>query len=234
MTCADRRDLLLLYAAGALEPAEREALRAHLSTGCPVCAGALAESEAIVAQAAGAIAPVAPPPAALDKLMARVAGTPERSPAPMRIAGARNRTVVTAAIAAAAAVAVTAGAFLYATRDARRTWRNQDIATVTLASETQPTARGAVWWDRDRGQWRVTVAQLAPPAPGREYELWFIPKGGKPIRSKSFGVDKGGEAEFLVNVPPGLGDDAVAAITDEPIGGVDAPTGKIHLAGNFE
>lgn len=228
MTCGERRDLLLLYAAGALEPAERDELRAHLATGCPLCAAALAEAEAIVAQAAAAIPPVAPPPAALDKLMARIA-----EPSAMKIGAARRRNWLAPLLAAAAAVAVTSGIFLYATRDARQLWRATDVAAVALASPTQPSARGQVVWDRENGRWRVTVAQLGAPPAGREYELWFIPKGGKPIASKAFGVDAKGEAAFVVEVPPGLGAGAVAAITDEPLGGTDAPTGKVHLAGTF-
>lgn len=36
MTCSDRRDQILLYAAGQLDPAEADALRAHLPLAIPL------------------------------------------------------------------------------------------------------------------------------------------------------------------------------------------------------
>lgn len=46
MNCQGQDELITLYAVGALEGAERDALRSHLATGCPRCAGLLAEAEA--------------------------------------------------------------------------------------------------------------------------------------------------------------------------------------------
>lgn len=76
------------YAAGALDAAEREALRAHLASGCPRCAVELAETEATVAQLPLALDPVQPSTGARDRLMARVKSSPAGSTAPssMRIA----------------------------------------------------------------------------------------------------------------------------------------------------
>ena len=39
---------MLLYVTDGLEPAEAQELRAHLASGCPQCAGALAEAQATV------------------------------------------------------------------------------------------------------------------------------------------------------------------------------------------
>jgi anti-sigma-K factor RskA len=49
MDCDDRKDLLMEFALGVLEGAERDEVLAHLRTGCPVCAGRLAEAHAILA-----------------------------------------------------------------------------------------------------------------------------------------------------------------------------------------
>lgn len=238
MTCDERKDLLLLYAGDMLDPAEREALRAHLLTGCPACSGALAEAEATLAQMALAVDPIAPPAAALDKLMARIdpakpssAQNADRSN--LRIEPRRRAWFIPSLAAAAAAVLITSIAWLYVTRDARSFWHSKNLAAVTLTSPTQPNATGQVLWDRDHHEWRVTVAQLGPTEAGREYELWVIPTGSKPIRSKSFSVAGDGSSTFVVPVPPDVTQLATAAITDEPIGGTDAPTGKIHLAGEF-
>jgi len=74
---------MLSYAAGALDPAEREALRAHLASGCPRCAVELAEAEATVAQLPLALDPVTPSAGARAKLMERVKGS--ATPSTMRI-----------------------------------------------------------------------------------------------------------------------------------------------------
>ena len=234
MTCDERQDLLLLYAGDLLDPAEREALREHLDSGCPACAGALAEARATLGQMAAAIEPVEPPVSAIDALMSRIdvndAGATPRGPLPIR----RGHPLLASLLAAAAAIAVTSGIWFYATRDARSFWRSTDLASVSLAGDTQPAARGTVLWDRDQREWRVRVSDLRPTAAGREYELWFIPADGVPIPSRTFRVGRGGVTTFVVNVPPEVGDAATAAISDEPIGGSTSPTGQIHLAGKFD
>jgi Anti-sigma-K factor rskA len=55
LSCAELKDLILLHAAGACTPEESEQVRQHLSTGCPVCAGAMAEAEAMLASLALAL-----------------------------------------------------------------------------------------------------------------------------------------------------------------------------------
>jgi len=87
VTCDQCQDLLLSYAAGALDPAEREAVRAHVAAGCPRCAVELAEAEATVAQLPLALDPITPSAGARAKLMDRVNVSTSSQPAPssMRI-----------------------------------------------------------------------------------------------------------------------------------------------------
>jgi len=141
------------------------------------------------------------------------------------------RTAGAAALAAALAVAVTTLILYRLTEPARRFFHSHDLQTVSLTSQTQPKARGQVLWDRQTGQWRLAVFNLAPPAPGREYELWFITPDGQKIPSKTFNVDDKGQAMLMVEVPKDIGPIALTAITDEPAGGVSQPTGQIHLVG---
>jgi len=72
MSCEERAEQILEYAADGLEVPEREAVARHLATGCPRCAGALAEAEAALAQLALSLAPVAPAPEVRVRLLARV------------------------------------------------------------------------------------------------------------------------------------------------------------------
>lgn len=229
MQCEDRKDLWMLYAAGQLDPGEQEALRKHILTGCPSCSCAFAEAEATVAQLALAVVPIPPPPAAFDRIIAVIHNTP-----PIRGVRRRWPRLAGPACAAVLAVALTSVAWLYLTQDARRFWRSSNLVTVVLTSKTQPAAKGQVWWDHDSRQWRISVINLAPTAEGREYELWLIPVDGKPIRSQTFNVRAGKRSTIVVPVPSEIGTTAVAAITDEPLGGSDQPTGNIHLAGTFK
>lgn len=63
---------MLLYVADALEPAERDALRRHLATGCVACAAHLAEAQATFAALPLALDPVQPAPELRERLMDRL------------------------------------------------------------------------------------------------------------------------------------------------------------------
>src|SRR5882724_10595464 len=120
VTCSERQDLIFLYAADQLEPAEAEALREHLATDCPLFAGALAEAEATLAQVSIAIDPIAPPPEAREKLMFRIAATgsgARQSPALQGRGPSRLRIFATALLSAAAAVVITSAIFVSMMRD---------------------------------------------------------------------------------------------------------------------
>lgn len=76
-------DSVLLYAAGAMDSSEAEEVRRHLATGCPRCAGLLAEAEATVACLAFALPVQAPGADIKNKLMSRI-GAPAQAQ-PLRI-----------------------------------------------------------------------------------------------------------------------------------------------------
>jgi anti-sigma-K factor RskA len=111
MTCDQAQDLIPLFALGAAEPADRDALVRHLKDeSCATCQRALAEMQETAARLALTLDPVEPPPEVKRRLMqrvlrARVEG-PGREPAP-----APQRRYVLAdwlrpLVAAAAAAAV--------------------------------------------------------------------------------------------------------------------------------
>lgn len=231
MRCEDRRDQILLYAAGGLEAdADVAELQAHLAGGCPACAGVLAESHALLARLPLALPPVAPPEQVTARLMAKI----ERSPG----AGAARRrpgvwTVVVASVAAACIGAVVVGVTLWL--PALKRARLVDGANVQLVSlnggTPQPQARGRIFWDRASNHWHVVVFDLKPPEPGKAYELWFIRPDQTKVAAGMFNVDPSGSASMDVALPPGLGDVAMAAVTDEPAHGVAQPTGSVQLVG---
>jgi anti-sigma-K factor RskA len=122
-----------------------------------------------------------------------------------------------------------------ASQDAMKMLEASDLRMVSLEKkDPQPNARGRVLWDRDNNTWHVTVFDMTPPSPGKTYELWFITPQNKPIRAGLMTVDASGHGTMTVPVPKDIGPIAVAAFTDEPLGGVDAPTGVVQLAGKVQ
>lgn len=249
MTCHERHDLILLYAADALEPAEREMLRQHLSGGCIECASRLAEAEATLAHVPMALDQVAPPPMAKTMLMRRIA-------TPSRRESARPKWL---SYTVAAGLGIVIGAVGWqilrdaprqarirqletalANRDAQlgdlvKVIRANEVSLVGLTrADPQPRASGRILWDKDTNHWHVWVFDMQPPPPGREYELWFITPDQRKIAGGTFKVDASGNGTLTWPVPPNIGPIALAAITDEPLGGVQNPTGAIHLSGKVE
>jgi hypothetical protein len=112
--------------------------------------------------------------------------------------------------------------------------RSPKLKLVDLASGgPQPRAAGRLLWDQQRDTWHLVATNLAPAPAGRTYELWFITASQAKIAAGTFAVDAGGSGELTVAVPPGIGPLALAAVTDEPAGGVAAPTGSIQLVGKL-
>lgn len=253
VTCENRRDLILLYAAGELDADESRELRAHLETGCPACVGALAEAHAVLARVAQSAPAVTPPSTAKTKLDARIdaakpnaiaaapspRATVNTQPAPPTAGGSYKfpQLAAAAAIAACVAVAVTLGVMRGGpgARPGGPVFaESQQLKFVSLGgSELQPTAHGRIFWDKDHNNWHVYVFDLKPPPPGRTYEVWFINDKQQKIAGPTFDVDAKGRGHVVAPIPPDSGNVTIAAITDEPAGGVAVPTGQVQLVGNI-
>jgi anti-sigma-K factor RskA len=75
----------------------------------------------------------------------------------------------------------------------------------------------------------MLMANGLPPTPaGKEYQLWFI-VGNRPIPGGTFATDEVGRGELTDHVPDQALDLAVFAVTLEPAGGTNSPTGSIYL-----
>jgi hypothetical protein len=254
MTCDERRDTVFLYAAGELEPSEREVVRAHLLSGCPRCSGTLAEAEAVLASIPLALEPVTPGAATKDKLMARVRASSQTDAAAastMKLTGgtpppSRGRftlgSLVTYSGIAAAIAAIIAGVAvkqnlqpkieqLTSVRDILLAERMQMVSLADPANAAPATGR--VYWDMDKGMWGVVVFNLKPPPAGKVYQLWAIPDGtgAAPMPMNTFTVNATGKAMFTQPVPAASTPIKLAAITMEPEGGSKTPTMPIQLMG---
>ena len=243
VNCQARRDNILLYVAEALEADERNELRGHLAMGCPSCAGALAEADAVLALLPRALAATAPPASARDRLMRRVRAMQPAQAKPMPLVKTRKapasrvglKWVIGAAMGSAAlAASVTLAVMWGPFREGRQVINAKDLRLVSLdGTAAGPGSRGRIFWDREKNDWRLYVFDLAPPPPGRTYELWFITPAGA-VAAGTFDVGKGGRGSLEVPLPPNLGPVAAAAISDEPMSGSQTPTGKIWLQGKVE
>jgi len=290
MKCDQLEDLILFHAGGAADTVESRTVLEHLSSGCPRCAGRLAEAEAALALLPLAVDPVTPSPDVKRRLMVKVAASPRASSgqagsslraipsseaAPGRGPAARGRGTAPAPLRpaplprwipvalAAGLAAVVGGLAVYgpmqgertqlraelARQDARiaslqeevrqatttmRLLRNPAIQVVSLGgTDPQKEAAGRIWWDRKKGEWTFYAANMKPAGPGKTYELWFITADEKKIPAGTFDVDAQGEGSLTTRVPEGIGEIALAAVTDEPAGGVDQPTGTIQLVGKI-
>jgi hypothetical protein len=300
---------MLLYVTGALEPAETAALRDHLRSGCPACAGSLAEAEATLHQIPLSLPVQQAPESAWEKLEMRIALQEDAMPI---VAKSENRRVAEMTIspsrrptafawtgwAAAAAVAVFMGILLrnanltadqhirealakadeassnlaiaeqaimassnqtqkVAARVASLEQKVKDFDTerakllvaldesheefrtrfdklmhaqqFALASADMPGVTGTLYWNKAEGTWTLMASHLQPAAPGKTYELWIITQKGEKIAAGTFAPDAAGNAMHEVPLPADAGPVKLAAVTDEPIGGVVVPTGHVQF-----
>lgn len=94
-------------------------------------------------------------------------------------------------------------------------------------TKVMPGSHAMLAYDKD-GRAILMAKGLPPPPAGKEYQLWFI-AGGKPMPGKSFITDASGAVTLKDQIPPQARNAAVFAITLEPRGGVQSPTGEMYL-----
>ena len=81
----------------------------------------------------------------------------------------------------------------------------------------------------DKNGHAMLMAKGLPSAPeGMAYQLWYI-KDNKKMPGKVFSLDAAGNGMLEDQIPAVARDTAVFAITLEPKGGVQVPTGSIYL-----
>jgi hypothetical protein len=255
VNCAERKDLVLLHAFGQLDPAEESQLVSHLRDGCPRCLGELTAARTIAGHVALVVPPVAPSTAAKERLFERLNG---RDKTPLRFTRRWPMAVTAALLAAsvtAVAILIPARRGVEALRGELAAARDNAAALATRAAKAEATVRslgaraqlvaslgssgpqqgatGRLFRDASTGTWHIFVSHMAPTNPGRTYELWLITPDQKKLPAGTFDVGAEGDAALDVELPKDLGEVAVAAITEEPAGGVPQPTGAIQLVGKL-
>jgi anti-sigma-K factor RskA len=234
MNCNERQDLMLPYAAELLDEAQQAEIRAHLESGCTACDAALVEAQKLLEQIPASVDPVAAPPDAIKKLMQRVRSEQAMAGSSRRIG---FRWV---AIAACLGLLIGHVATHYYDEsvgrmsDMSEVLSSKQLQLIPIAAGDQSGATGRVLWDKDHGYWHVQVFNLKPPGAGKTYELWFIKPDDTKVRAGIFDTDAKGSGRLSVKVPDGIGPLKLAAITEEPAGGVEQPTSPPRLYGNVQ
>jgi hypothetical protein len=101
---------------------------------------------------------------------------------------------------------------------------NQPETKQVTFGEGQPQPpRGRVFVNPKGGV--LLMASNLPAAPeGKTYEMWLIPKTGKPIPAGLFQSDARGSAMHVERVTVDMASTKAVAVTLEPAGGVPQPT----------
>ncbi|HEX8360987.1 MAG TPA: anti-sigma factor [Longimicrobium sp.] len=250
MTHDDVQAALAAEALDALDGAERERVHAHLA-GCAECR---AELDAL-REAASFLAHTAPhvplDPARSGRLRARLVA---RAAADRVIPLApRRRSTLPAWLAAAASLLLAIGLGVYASglrgrvgalEDRNASLENTlaerestlaalagpEVRVIDLASTQQREPSGRMFWNPHRRRYTFYAYNLPPVREGREYQLWLITPDG-PVAAPTFrrAANGGGSVEGAYDIP----NEQIRAfaVTDEPVGGLPAPTGEVVIAG---
>ena len=108
-----------------------------------------------------------------------------------------------------------------------------NVSLIRMGEPGSPRPVVQLFWNRKNSTMTVHAFQLAPAAARRAYQLWFIPRKGKPIPSVTFNSEPSGHALVqAIRVPVGV-ELAAAALTDEPEGGSPQPTTTPFLVGTL-
>jgi hypothetical protein len=235
MNCNELRDHYELYTMGLADDPERDEIRTHLNRECEVCMEGMRRARETAALL-GATAVPATPPAKLRRRILASAGYEQ--PRAFGWAPALGGALAFSLIACV----YFAGRQRDVARELERVTsisrqQNMDLTRLNEAfaiingadtrvstfgdGQTKPPS-GRIFASPSQGV--LLIASNLPPAPaGKAYEMWVIPKGGKPLRAGMFQSTAEGTALHLQLGRMDANADLVA-VTLEDEAGADAPT----------
>ncbi len=242
-----------LYALGALDGEDKQALDAHLRN-CPHCQQQFAAARRRTALVGLAAPPVAPRPQVKSALMDKVR-TEKRAPITQTIPSKtrKKRWGLRFSLGFGLATAMLAFAtYELAKQDLERGKQLQqlqaqlsedaaalqamgqvtgapDSAQITLLQQpNQPPGQARMLYNARMGL-GVYSGQIAPAPSGKSYQLWLVPSSGAPVDAGLVDSNQQNGA-VVVRLAPGLAPKAFA-VTLEPRGGRPQPTGPMVLLG---
>jgi anti-sigma-K factor RskA len=248
-----------LYALGALEGEEKQAIESHVAQ-CGACSRKLAEAQGRIALLVLGAPPVDPSPAVKERLMRQVHASAEGRTSRTGSVEPEHAGVFFgrwwAAVLAPAAMALAlAAVFLWnqntqldrqladlrtrveqqqkelqQAREIADLVEAKDTMVVTLAKQPgMPEGSARVLYNARLGT-MLYDGTLAPAPADKSYQLWLVPKSGSPISAGVFNPAAGEKSHMMVKMQQGMEPKAFA-VTLEPAGGMPQPTGAMVLVG---
>ncbi len=105
------------------------------------------------------------------------------------------------------------------------------VRVVELASTQNMSPGAKMFWDRVANRWTLVTHDLQPVPAGRTYQLWLVTAKAEKISAGTFNTDAKGRAVVQATYALAEADLAAIAITEEPMGGSEQPTGAILVVG---
>jgi anti-sigma-K factor RskA len=107
------------------------------------------------------------------------------------------------------------------------------VGYLRQAKSGVPT-EGHVLWNERKKAWLFYAFGMPQPPPGKEYQVWFMTDKEGPVSAGLFTPDQSGTGSVLAAPPSKLfGDVKAAAVTLEPAGGLQKPSGEMYLRGSL-
>lgn len=105
-----------------------------------------------------------------------------------------------------------------------------DVKIVPLTNEGAREPLGRMMWNRASNDWIMVTYNLRQPKPGMTYQVWLVTDDAK-ISAGTFHPDANGGTFMHARYALDRNALRAVAITEEPEGGVPAPTGPMVVAG---
>jgi anti-sigma-K factor RskA len=261
MVHADYKEMIPAHALSTLDAAEARALDDHLSE-CDECRMELQEWEATAAAMAVSVNPMEPSPEVRERILSEIRkdlSMPQVIPFRSATRNVWTSFGSLGAIAAVILVAVLIVGVVVLWRENRAAQASMRAMTAQLdkmqkdlkqsneffqlvtspgtrmmeLDGTSEAAGATAKLAYDKTGHAMLVAHGLPRVPaGKEYQLWYIVSGKPPMPGKAFAPDDSGSATSTEQMPAVALDADVFAITLEPAGGVESPTGAMYLRTN--
>ena len=244
MVHEDYKEMIPAHALSTLDGTDERALNEHLEA-CAECRRDLREWEAVAANLALSAAPIEPSAEVRRNLLTQIQCEKSVSNVVPLKSPQRNLWNSLGSLGQIAAVILFAALIIavIVLWQQNRTLRQQTTLADILSSpgaaikplhgtNEAPNASAKIVFDSN-GRAILIVTGLPKPPPGKEYQLWFIEPKLPPRPGNTFSTDSAGRAQVAQRMLAQDQDYSVAAVTLEPAGGVQSPTGAMYLRSDY-
>ena len=259
MTIEETKELIPLYALGALDAAMNRDVEAYLRQAAPDEQREADDFREVAALLAYALPAVAVPAALrgrlLDELPAQSTVTTAKVLAfkPKVAKPVMVSRPWTQWLAAAAALVMTMGTAYFYSQNQKLRGENLALAQqvvavkaeqqaqieqvlaplnriLTMKGVTAQNASAKIVWDVPQQRWLLQVYDLPAAPSDKDYQLWYVTKDAK-LSAAVFRPDARGRYTARLELPANVNAETLAAtaVTLEPKGGVPQPTGQFYL-----